>query len=304
MLARADLTGGGPTGWREVCVPRAMVGFDQWYRTMDGPCRVYERVMQAAYDPCQYVRQQGFSTRDDILALAGATVSGLPSAARLLDICCGPGGPGQLVSQTFGCTLVGLDTSEPALRQSAAARARGSFGVVGDAVRLPFGANSFDGALMLDSLASIADPPELLDQVAQVVRDGGRLGLTAETGPPLTASERADFRHTTLPSVMSTCELVEALSCTGFRLVELRYTTARAETVAERLVLGMRAERAALRDELGHAGVEDLLATLDTLARMLSSRRLEEVAVVAQLVEPRLGSLRCWAAGRPRVADC
>jgi hypothetical protein len=72
------------------------------------------------------------------------------------------------------------------------------------------------------------------------------------------------------------------LSSAGLELVELRHTTAPSARTAERLVDGLRREREPLGREVGEQAVDDLAATLSTLADLLGSRRLQEAAVVAQ----------------------
>jgi hypothetical protein len=81
---------------------------------------------------------------------------------------------------------------------------------------------------------------------------------------------------------LRTRDLLDLLVGAGFEVVEVRDNSQQVTSTARRLVQGLRAERTPVAQELGAEAVDDLLATLAALADMLSSDRLQEVALVAQ----------------------
>jgi SAM-dependent methyltransferase len=256
-----------------------MAGFEEWYRALATNDTIYARVARRAFGTHQYVGQQGFATRDELLRLGAAILR--CRTDRLLDVCCGPGAPGHTLHARFGCTVVGIDTSLAAVRL-ASSRDPKVRGVGGQATDLPFSEATFDAALLLDSVASLRDTATVLWEIRRVLRPGGRLAVTAECGEPLRRTERALFTRSAPPTVLPVGELVRQLSTAGFAIIEVRTTTAGAEQVARRLADGLRTHRRALASELGCTAVDDLICTLTTLAEMLSSRRVEEVAIIAE----------------------
>jgi SAM-dependent methyltransferase len=250
-----------------------MVGFDRWYQAVGRSGSGYRRLLEYVFGDGQFIGQQGFATREQILGLAGAALRN--SEGPLLDVCCGAGGPADCISQTFGMRVVGLDLSLPGLGLSRVEA------VVGDAVRLPFLQQSFGAALVLDSLASIQAPEALFAELARILRPGGGLAFTVEVGPPLSPAEQAGFRRTSPPTVMQDVALRKCLRAAGFVVDQVTDHTCSAAAVASQLATGLACQREALAKELGDQAVDDLSATLGCLADLLATRRIAEVAVVA-----------------------
>jgi SAM-dependent methyltransferase len=175
-----------------------------------------------------------------------------------------------------------VDSSEAALRQLSANTEAHMRGVAGGAMQLPFRANSFDAAIVLDSVASISSIQDLFEEVARVLRPEARLGCTAELGDPLTAAECALFTHSHPPTVLERNEFLDVLGVCGFETVEIHDCTRRTAWIARRLFQSIHENRNTIRRELGVAPVEDLVATLGTLADMLTGGRLQGVAVIAE----------------------
>lgn len=251
-----------------------MVGFDRWYEAVSGSGSAYRRLFEAAFGQDQFVGQQGFSSRDQLLDLAAAVVG--ESGGPLLDVCCGPGGPARCVATHLGARVVGLDLALPGLRLARIPA------VAGDAVRLPFTDRSFGAALVLDSLASIQAPEILFQELARVLRPGGGFAMTAEVGRPLTSAERAQFTRTSPPTVLEEDALHGLLAHAGFTVGQLTDHSRSAARVAQRLARGLVEQRAELMAELGEEAVDDLGLTLASLADLLGSGRVAEVAVLAQ----------------------
>lgn len=101
---------------------------------------------------------------------------------RLLDIGCGIGGTSRFFASTAGCEVVGIDLSPTYV--DVAETLTGWTGLshlagfkAGSAMDLPFEDNSFDRAVQLHVGMNIADKAALFEEIARVLRPGGRLGV-------------------------------------------------------------------------------------------------------------------------------
>ena len=107
---------------------------------------------------------------------------GLDPGDRVLDVGCGPGPNFDVLADAVGPTgaLVGVDASE---RMVERATERGatldcSASVLRvDAARLPLRDASVDAACATLSLSAMPDIPAVVDQLARVIRPGGRLAV-------------------------------------------------------------------------------------------------------------------------------
>lgn len=101
----------------------------------------------------------------------------------VLDIACGPGNFTRRFGEVVGSSglAIGIDTSATMLARAARdtpAAARGSVGFVrGDATRLPFRDESFDGVCCFLALHLFADPFAALTEMVRVLTPGGRLAV-------------------------------------------------------------------------------------------------------------------------------
>lgn len=110
--------------------------------------------------------------------------------ARLLDVCCGTGDLSFALARQVGSggAVVGADFCAEMVEQAQEKKQRQdvtsdlSF-QVGDATRLPFEDDSFDGATVAFGIRNVVEPVEGLRQMARVVRPGGRV-LVLEFGQP------------------------------------------------------------------------------------------------------------------------
>jgi len=131
-----------------------------------------------AYDrEMRKMRHRGFIETPEILK-AGIR------AGVALEISPGPGYLGiDWLSKTEGATLVGLDISENMLARSRANAEREGVGdrveyVHGDACSMPFEDGTFDGVFANGGLHEWADPVAVFDEVARVLKPGGRYCIT------------------------------------------------------------------------------------------------------------------------------
>lgn len=112
------------------------------------------------------------------------------SPRRILDVGCGTG----LLAARFrrdltGAQVVGCDFSRGMLRH-AAEREPAIAWVQGDALRLPFGAASFEAIVSTEAFHWFPDPDAALAEFFRVVAPGGRV-LIALVTPPLEILTRA-----------------------------------------------------------------------------------------------------------------
>jgi demethylmenaquinone methyltransferase/2-methoxy-6-polyprenyl-1,4-benzoquinol methylase len=114
---------------------------------------------------------------------------------RILDVATGTGMVAFALARR-GAEVVGLDQSEEMLaRARARAPARVTF-VHGEAERLPFNDEEFDGLTFTYLLRYVDDPRATMAELARVVKPGGRIGMV-EFGVPRAALLRAAWRaHT------------------------------------------------------------------------------------------------------------
>lgn len=120
----------------------------------------------------------------------------LAPGARVLDVCCGLGGPARYVVRKYGVDVVGIDLNRG--RAPAAARLTALVGLAGrarfvrgDATQLPFADASFDAAIAQEAFLHIADKKTLFAACRRVLRAGGRLAFTDWIAfPGLSAADR------------------------------------------------------------------------------------------------------------------
>ncbi|WP_449257787.1 methyltransferase domain-containing protein [Chlorobium limicola] len=128
----------------------------------------------------------GGDRETDILAQK----AGIGADSRLLDVCSALGGPARQLARTYGCSITGLDATlrmhEEAIRRTADAGLSGKIAFrLGNALDMPFRANTFDVVWGQDAWCYITDKKRLIDECARVLKPGGILAFTdwLETGP-------------------------------------------------------------------------------------------------------------------------
>jgi demethylmenaquinone methyltransferase/2-methoxy-6-polyprenyl-1,4-benzoquinol methylase len=114
--------------------------------------------------------------------------AGVKPGERVLDVCAGTGRSLDAVRSMVGPDglAVGVDFTEAMLR-----RARGPR-VLGDALRLPFAAGSFDASVSAFAVRDVADQRRLLEEMARVTAPGGGVALL-EVGGPRNRAARLGF---------------------------------------------------------------------------------------------------------------
>jgi len=117
----------------------------------------------------------GTTAVDRLMAQAGVVADD-----RVLDLCCGLGGPARYIAWKTGCQVTGLDLT--ASRIEGATQLTAAAGLAervrfrqGNALALPFAEASFTLAISQEAFAHVPDKPTLVAGISRVLRPGGRL---------------------------------------------------------------------------------------------------------------------------------
>ena len=112
------------------------------------------------------------------------------SGERALDLACGTGDLA-FAAAANGARVVGLDIT-PRMLQLAAAKSRAATFLAGDMTSLPFRSQTFDLVTTGYGLRNVPDLNAAIDEIARVLRPGGRL-LSLDFNRPQTAVVRTAY---------------------------------------------------------------------------------------------------------------
>jgi demethylmenaquinone methyltransferase/2-methoxy-6-polyprenyl-1,4-benzoquinol methylase len=118
------------------------------------------------------------------------TLANVRSGERALDLACGTGDIAFAVAAA-GARTIGLDITHRML-QLASGKSRTAGFVTGDMINLPFAAASFDLVTTGYGLRNVPDLDAAIDEIARVLRPGGRL-LSLDFNRPESAIVRAAY---------------------------------------------------------------------------------------------------------------
>ena len=156
-----------------------------------------------------------------------AQKAGVNADSHVLDVCSALGGPARQLAQTYGCQVTGLDATvrmhEEAVRRTEKAGLSDRIEFkLGNALDMPFQANTFDVVWGQDAWCYITDKERLIEECARVLKPGGMIAVTdwLETGP-LTRDEWHALHTFMVFPYMETLEGYAALAETaGLTVVE------------------------------------------------------------------------------------
>jgi SAM-dependent methyltransferase len=233
----------------------------------------------SAYAPGEFVGQESFMTAGEIRALA--TQAGVGSGVTLLDLCCGIGGPGRLLTRELGCVYLGVDRSATAI---ALARER-----AGDlpcrfatAHVPPLPAGSFDVVLLLETMLAFEDKDALVREIAAALGPGGRLAFTLEEGPPLTTAERAAMPDADTVWLTSLDAIAASLERTGLAVTWQEDHSREHRAMAIALADAFVADAADIGAQIGRRALDELLAAHRLWIEWLDAGRVRKLALVAE----------------------
>ncbi|WP_063759899.1 class I SAM-dependent methyltransferase [Streptomyces sclerotialus] len=159
---------------------------------------------------------------------------------RVLDIGCGTGGPAVRLARSSGAQVTGITVSGcQATTATELALSTGLHGQVsfdhGDAMQLPYSADSFDAALAIDSLCHMNDRPRALREAYRVLRPGGLLLLTEFTASGSPSREQLDTYHAVWATgpLLSPGEVLEMAEQVGFIAERMENDTHNASMTGE-----------------------------------------------------------------------
>lgn len=243
-----------------------------------------------AFAPGEYVDQQSFVTASEVLTLARR--AGVAPGVRVLDLCCGVGGPGLHVTAVLGCDYLGVDASAAAVDRARRRASEAGLDARFEVAHVPpLPPGPFDVVLLLETLLAFADKPALLEHVATALPVGGRFAFTVEEGRPLTASERAEMPGSDTVWLTPLPALVADLERSGLRVGWRADLSASHLATVDALVgaysavgpgvLAAGGEGAVA----GGGAVAGILTAHRTWSRWLRTGRVRKFAVVAEKVD-------------------
>ena len=209
---------------------------------------------------------------------------------KLLDVCCGSGGPALRICAKTGCSLVGIDIHERGIaaaralaeKQGLASRAR--FAITDASQRMPFEDSEFDAITCIDAIIHLPGRAQVLAEWTRVLKPGGRMLFTDSTviSGPLTKEEIA------VRSSIGYFEFVppdydrRVLQECGLKVLISEDVTQNMEDLAEGLRHAREARESELRKIEGDRTFEGQQEFLAVTARVAGERRLSRFLFVAE----------------------
>jgi ubiquinone/menaquinone biosynthesis C-methylase UbiE len=231
----------------------------------------------AALAPYDHFHGRGLEATEELADLL--TVS---PDDHILDVGCGIGGPARYLAERFGARITGIDlTAEFCEVARHLTTALGMEDRVdfkqGDALAMPFGDVSFDGAYSMNVSMNIADKAGFYAEIHRVLRPGGWLVLSEiAQGPGGAPAYPTPWARTAKSSFLATPQQTrEGLEAAGFAVSSLR------ETAEQSLAYGDRSRAMVERGEKPpHRAVMLIHGDLAKEAMANTARGLAEARIV------------------------
>jgi SAM-dependent methyltransferase len=238
-----------------------------------------ERAQAAAFPSGEYVGQESFMRAGELRTLACR--AGVARGVSVLDLCCGVGGPGRMITAESGCRYLGVDHSASAL---AIARRRASeLPCRFEQAHLPpLPGGRFEVVLLLETMLAFPAKDVLAEEVARVLETGGRFAFTVEEGVPLTEQERALMPGSETVWPIEMPKLTDVLCEAGLTVTwRLECSSAHEETAAS-LLRRYEADSLQIAAEIGTRATADLIRSHRLWSDWLGSGRVHKYAMVAE----------------------
>jgi SAM-dependent methyltransferase len=214
-----------------------------------------------------------------------ARLLALNGSERVLDVGCGIGGPSRYLAKGFGCRVTGLDLTPEFCRVATMLAKRTALAEKldyreGDALAMPFAAESYDVVWSQSVAMNIADRDRFYAEVRRVMKRGGRYAFSdVVSGPGGLPYFPVPWARSTAISFLLTAEATRhKLEAAGFRLQVFEDLTADALVRAQaRLKVSGAPMALGLHIVLG----QDAPTMLKNMARNYEERRIGLVQGVA-----------------------
>ena len=241
--------------------------------------RALEQARVSAYPHGEYVEQESFMRRSEILALARE--AGVAPGIDVLDLCCGIAGPGRFITAQLGCSYLGVDLSSSAV-DIARRRAR-DLPCRFEVARIPpIPSGSFDVVLLFETMLAFPEKDALLRAVANALTAGGRFAFTIEAGPRLTELERSRMPDADTVWLTPLPEIIECLRRVGL-VVRWQDDYSRShQGIADSLIEAFAADAASIVAEIGDRALAELLDAHRLWSDWLRRGRVRKLAFVTE----------------------
>lgn len=195
--------------------------------------------------------------------------------ARILDVGSGNGAPALQLARACPVEVVGISVSE---RQVARANERAREAGLADrlcfervdAMKLPYPAESFDGAWALESMLHMPDKVQVLSEVARVVRPGGQVAIADMVyKTPTDRTDDVSARYSTIYASLTPLEEYEGvIERAGLVPMDIRDVTKETFPTNAAFAAGLRSRADQFIEILGTEGYELLIGNQEKIARM------------------------------------
>jgi ubiquinone/menaquinone biosynthesis C-methylase UbiE len=225
------------------------------------------------------VGQESFMRAGEIRTLAHR--AGIGPGVSVLDLCCGMGGPGRMVTAESGCRYLGVDCSASALA-AATDLARGLPCRFEQALlpRMPDG--RFEVVVLLETILAFPDKEALVAEVTRVLEPGGRFAFTLEEGPPLIWQEQAQMPGADTVWLVELAELTGVLREAGLTVVWCQEYSSAHHAIASALHRSYRADSLQIAGQIGTRATAELITSHQLWSQWLGNGRVRKFAMVAE----------------------
>jgi ubiquinone/menaquinone biosynthesis C-methylase UbiE len=238
-----------------------------------------ERARANAFPAGEFVGQESFMRAGEVRTLAHQARIG--PGVSVLDLCCGMGGAGRMITAASGCRYLGLDHSASAL--AAAEELAGNLACRFEQAHLPpLPDGRYEVVLLLEAMLAFRDKEALIGEVARVLEPGGRFAFTVEEGRPLTQQERARMPAADTVWPIELADLTAVLREAGLTMIWREEHSSCHHAIATALHRCYRAESSQIADQIGAQAIADLITAHRLWSDWLGSGRVRKFAIVAE----------------------